>query len=245
MIRLSHISTDAPAHLDKEEIKEKTDQLVNRIGELQNLLYGEGKYAILLILQGMDGSGKDGISRCLFQECSPAGVSLYAFKKPTELEMAHDFLWRVHQQVPEKGQIMIFNRSHYEDILIQRVNKWIDEDRVVMRMDAINAFETLLQQDNQTIVLKYYLHISNEKQLEKLQERIDEPEKNWKHNPQDWEERKKWDEYMHCYEYAINSSVIPWHIIPCDQQWYRNYEAARILVQTLEKLNMQLPVLKQ
>jgi PPK2 family polyphosphate:nucleotide phosphotransferase len=191
----------------------------------------------------MDGSGKDGITRAIFQGCSPAGVQVCSFKKPTEEEMGHDFLWRVHKQVPERGYIKVFNRSHYEDILIQYVRGWIDDDRREKRMSSINAFEELLTNDNRTTVLKYYLHISPEAQLEKLQERIDNPKKHWKHNDGDWEERKMWKQYRTAYEYAINNSAIGWHIIPCDKEWYRDYIAAKILCDALESLHMQLPLL--
>ncbi len=244
-INLHEIATTAPKSLDKKEIKKATEVLVERIAGLQNTMYGERKHSLLLVLQGMDSSGKDGLTRSLFSQSSPGGIDTYSFKKPTEEEFAHDFLWRVHQQVPRKGMIMIFNRSHYEDVLIQRVHKWIDEERVTKRINAINAFEDLLQFDNQTVVLKCYMHISNGRQLEKLQERLDIPEKNWKHNAGDWDERKYWDEYMECYHDIFERSTTPWHVIPCDQEWYRDYVAAKLVVETLEALNMKLPVLTE
>jgi polyphosphate kinase 2 (PPK2 family) len=167
-----------------------------------------------------------------------------SFKKPTEEEFAHDFLWRVHKVVPQKGQIAIFNRSHYEDILIQRVHGWIDEKRVAQRMKAINAFEELLQFDSNTHVFKFYMHISREEQEQQLRERIEDPEKYWKHNPGDWKEREHWDKYMAAYEYAINESSIPWHICPVDKRWYRDYFIAKTLVDALEKLDMKYPALE-
>lgn len=244
MSLLSGFSTEAPKHTDKSEIKDKTELIIEKIGDLQNTLYGERKHSILLILQGMDGSGKDGIARKLFRYCSPAGIRFYAFKKPTEEEFAHDFLWRVHSHMPEKGFIQIFNRSHYEDVLIQRVHGWIDEERAQKRIQSINAFEELISYDNNTTVLKYYLHISHDRQIEKLQERIDDPKKNWKHNPGDWEETKLWDKYMNCYEDLFRRCTIPWQIIPCDDEWYRDYVAAKKLLETLESLQMKLPTLK-
>ena len=243
MIRLSEIKTDAPKKLKKDDIKKEVKKLAKRIGELQHIMYAQKKFSVLVVLQGMDGSGKDGVVKNVFGDCNPSGIDTFAFKKPNEEEFAHDFLWRCHKIAPRKGNLMVFVRSHYEDILIQRVHKWIDEDRVVKRMKAINAVETLLQDDNDTTVLKFYLHISQERQLEKLQERIDIPEKQWKHNEADWEERKLWPQYMECYEYAINEAVVPWHIVPADQRWYRNYMVAKAVVEAMEKLPLVLPTL--
>ena len=160
----------------------------------------------------MDASGKDGAASNVFKECHPSGINVYSFKKPTEEEFAHDFLWRVHKQAPAKGMIQIFNRSQYEDVLIQRVHKWIDEETVDRRIKAINAFEELLTFDNSTIIFKFYLHLSKEQQAIELRERIDEKEKHWKHNDNDWKEREHWEEYMRCYEDVINRSSIPWII---------------------------------
>ncbi|MBK9256901.1 MAG: polyphosphate kinase [Saprospiraceae bacterium] len=241
MIKLSKISTEAPKDVNKKRAEAKTTDLASKIGDLQHRIYAEGKHSVLIILQGMDASGKDGIVKTVFANCNPSGIDAYAFKKPSTEEFAHDFLWRCHKLAPRKGYTMIFNRSHYEDIVIQRVHKWIDEERVQKRMAAINAFEDLIRFDNNTTVLKFYLHISEERQKEKLQERIDDPLKQWKHNPGDWEERKHWDEYMRCYEYAINESTTPWHIVPCDKRWYRNYVVAQAVCDALEKLNPQLP----
>ncbi len=243
MIKLSEISTRPPESLKKIKIKKKTDDLARRLGDLQHILYGEGKQSLLLVFQGMDASGKDGATRKVFKYCSPSGVSAYAFKKPTDEEFAHDFLWRIHKHMPGKGEIQIFNRSHYEDILIQRVHNWIDEDRVIKRMAAINDIEELIKFDNHTTILKFYMHISQERQKEKLQERIDDPRKNWKHNENDWKEAELWDEYRKCYEDIINWSKHPWHIIPVDVRWYRDFMIAKIIVETLEGLNMQLPIL--
>ncbi len=243
MIKLSDISTKAPKHFEKEEVKNWTKDLVEKIGDLQNLLYAERKYSVLIILQGMDGTGKDSTTRTLFGECSPIGVQVTSFKKPTEEEFAHDFLWRVHKVAPEKGMIKVFNRSHYEDILIQYVHGWINDEKRSLRMKSINAFEELLQYDNNTIIFKFYMHMSPEEQLKQLQERIDEPKKYWKHNDGDWEERKHWEEYMAAYEYVINNSSIPWTVLPCDNEWYRNYVAAKTIYEKLESLKMKLPPL--
>ncbi|MGB4840476.1 MAG: PPK2 family polyphosphate kinase [Saprospiraceae bacterium] len=244
-IKLSEIPTGAPSDKSKKKILNQTKELVLQIGELQNKLYAEGKQSVLVVLQGMDASGKDGTIKTVFADCNPSGIDTYAFKKPSEEEFAHDFLWRVHQKTPRKGNIMIFNRSHYEDILIQRVHKWITEEKAGLRMNAINAFEKLLEFDNNTKVIKFYLHISPEKQQEKLQERIDVPSKNWKHKAADWDENDYWAEYMRCYEFAINNSEIAWHIAPCDKRYYRNYFIAKIVKDTLEAMNPQLPLIEK
>lgn len=243
MIKLSDISTDAPEGYTKDKCIKERKKLSAHIGDLQHLLYAEGKHSLLVVFQGMDASGKDGTTKKVFRYCSPSGTWAYAFKKPTDLEFAHDFLWRCHKVAPKKGHIQIFNRSHYEDVLIQRVHKWISEEHAIKRIEAINAFENLLQFDNGTTIVKFYMHISEERQLEKLQERIDVPRKNWKHNPGDWEERKHWEEYMRCYEDVINRSSIPWVIVPADRRWYRDYFVARHLVGVLESLQMKLPAL--
>lgn len=243
LIRLSDISTSAPSDVKEKHIKEETEALVERLGDLQQRLYAERKHAILVVFQGMDGSGKDGATHKVFDRCHLTGMNLTSFKKPTEEEFAHDFLWRVHKAVPQKGMIGIFNRSHYEDILIQRVHGWIDEKRVENRMKAINAFEELLVFDNDTYVFKFYMHISYAEQEKQLRQRMEDPEKYWKNNPGDWEERKLWDKYMEAYEYAINNSSIPWYVCPVDDRWYRDYFVAKIMVEALENLHLKMPPL--
>ncbi len=244
MIRLSEIPTRPPEDLDKDEIKDLTDDLCERLGDLQELLYANKTHALLIVFQGMDGSGKDGANRKVFRDCSPGGINVKSFKKPTEEEFAHDFLWRVHKHTPAKGMIQIFNRSHYEDVLIQRVHGWISDERARKRMASINAFEEMLAYDNNTLVLKFYLHISFKQQREELQERIEERDKHWKHNANDWKEREHWEAYMKCYEEAINQSTIPWHIIPVDERWYRDYLMVKVIVEALEALNMDWPPLR-
>ena len=244
MIKLSKIPTTRPKDIEKDDIKKVTKKMAKEIAELQYKMLAEGKRSILIIFQGMDSSGKDGATKNVFSDCSPSGVSVTSFKKPTDEEFAHDFLWRVHKHAPAKGQIKIFNRSHYEDILVQKVHGWITPKQQKMRMDAINAFENLLQFDNNTTVLKFYMHLSKERQLEKLQERVDDPEKNWKHNDGDWKERELWNKYRRCYEYAINNSDIPWHIVPVDSRSYRDYCIAKIVLETLKKMRLQWPPIK-
>ena len=243
MIQLAQMPTRAPKDFDKDSTKRKTERMARRIGDLQHMLYAEKKHNLLVVFQGMDASGKDGATRKVFSFCNPTGVNAFPFRKPTEEEFSHDFLWRIHKQAPAKGHIKIFIRSHYEDILIQRVHKWIDTDKVNERMTAINAWESNLHHDNQTTILKFYMHISQERQQEKLQERIDDPRKQWKHNDADWKERELWGDYMQAYEYAINESLVPWIIAPVDQRWYRDYYIAEKVLTTLESLNPTLPTL--
>jgi len=243
MIRLADIPTRAPGELKKSDIKRKTDRMARRIGDLQHILYAQKKHSLLVVLQGMDASGKDGATRKVFTYCNPKGLDAFGFGKPTEEEFAHDFLWRVHRHAPAKGHIQVFIRSHYEDILVQRVHQWIDEDTVTERIRAINAWEANLQRDNHTTILKFYLHLSPERQLEKLQERIDDPRKQWKHNPADWKERELWPRYMECYEDALNRSETPWIVAPVDQRWYRDYFIAEKVLQTLDSLDLKLPTL--
>lgn len=240
-IKLSEIPHIPDSSVNKNKIELETDRLTSMIGDLQHKMYAENKQSLLVVLQGMDASGKDGTVKRVFAECNPTGIDIYGFKKPTEEEFGHDFLWRIHKKTPLKGNIMVFNRSHYEDILIQRVHNWISEEKVEKRMKAINAFEELLEFDANTKVLKFYLHISYERQGEKLQDRIDDPSKNWKHSDEDWTQRKHWDAYMRCYEYALENSAIPWHIIPADKSWYRNYCIAVQVHKALQEMNPQLP----
>lgn len=245
-IKLSDIPTYPPKDLDKGEYKSMTRKYAERIGELHTMMAADGKHSLLVVFQGMDASGKDGAVRDVFKDCLPTVMSAHSFKKPTEEEFAHDFLWRCHKIAPQKGRSKIFIRSHYEDVLIQRVHKWIDEDRVAMRMDAINNWENLLQADNNTTILKFYLHLSYDQQKIELQQRIDERDKNFKHNDGDWEERKHWDRYMECYEDVLNTcNVIPWHIIPVDKRWYRSYLVAKTVVETMESWNLEYPALPE
>jgi PPK2 family polyphosphate:nucleotide phosphotransferase len=243
---LKDISTRAPQDADKKEMKEKLTGILEKLNELQNLLYAESKHAILVILQGLDASGKDGVIRNVFGKLNPQGVQVYSFKAPTTKELSYDFLWRVHAEVPVKGSIKIFNRSHYEDILITRVHKWIDEKTVKKRIKAINHFEQLLQEHNNTQILKFYLHVSPEEQQERLQERIHNPTKQWKYNEKDFEEAKLWDDYMAAYQDCFTEcNEVPWTIVPADQNWYKEYLIAHSLMKTLESLNMQYPGLKK
>jgi PPK2 family polyphosphate:nucleotide phosphotransferase len=216
------------------------------LDELQNLLYAESKHSILVVVQGMDASGKDGTIRNVFGKLNPQGVMVKSYKAPTAEELSHDFLWRIHEHAPAKGMIQIFNRSHYEDILVTRVHKWCDDKTAKKRMAAINDFEKLLTEHNKTTILKFYLHISHEEQLERLNERIKDPTKQWKYNENDFKESALWDDYMKMYEDCFeNCNEVPWTIVPSDQNWYKEYVIATKLKETLEGFNMQFPGLKK
>jgi PPK2 family polyphosphate:nucleotide phosphotransferase len=245
-ISLSDISTTGPKKIDKEQIKAETQAILSELDELQNLLYAEHKRSILIVIQGMDASGKDGVVNHVMSHMNPLGVDVKPFKAPTPEEAEHDFLWRVHQHAPAKGMIQVFNRSHYEDILIQRVHKWIDDKMAFKRMDAINDFERLLTVHNNTSILKFYLHISPEEQQQRLQERINDPRKMWKYNKNDEVEAKFWKKYMKVYEDAFNTcNEVPWIIVPADHNWYKEYVVAKTLRDTLKGFKMKYPALKE
>jgi PPK2 family polyphosphate:nucleotide phosphotransferase len=240
-IQLAKVSASAPKGAEKSEFKDKTKKLIERLGHLQHLLYAARSHAVLVVLQGMDASGKDGAVRNVFSRCNVSGTRAVAFGKPSEEEYAHDFLWRVHQQVPRRGQLTIFNRSHYEDILVPSVQQALSDSRRNERMESINAFERLLVKENNTLIFKFFMHISKKEQEAQLKERLEDPTKFWKHNEQDWEERKHWDRYQRVYEYILNKSEIPWHICPVDDRWYRDYVIASRIVEGLESLGLSFP----
>ena len=245
-ISLKDISTKAPDELDKKEAKEKTIEMIRELDELQNLLFAEGKHSVLVVIQGMDGSGKDGVIRNVLGNMNPQGVTVKSYKAPTPEELSHDFLWRIHHYTPGKGMIQIFNRSHYEDILVTRVHKWCDDKTAQKRMKAINDFEHLLQEHNNTHILKFYLHISPEEQQERLTARMKDPAKMWKYNERDFEEAKLWDVYMQMYEDCFNNcNDVPWTIVPSDQNWYKEYVIANSLHSLLNSLDMKYPGLKR
>jgi PPK2 family polyphosphate:nucleotide phosphotransferase len=245
-IKLKEISTRAPKGLDKESTKEKTQEILEELDELQNLLFAEGKHSVLVVIQGMDGSGKDGVIRNVLGNMNPQGVTVKSYKAPTAEELSHDFLWRIHHHSPAKGMIQVFNRSHYEDILVTRVHKWCDDETASKRMNAINDFEKLLQDHNNTHILKFYLHISPEEQHERLSERMKDPAKMWKYNEKDFEEARLWDVYMQMYEDCFNNCGNPeWTIVPADQNWYKEFIIASQLRDLLKSLDMKFPGLKK
>lgn len=228
---------------DKKAAKERVEKDAAAIDALQDRLYAEGKRALLVVLQGTDTAGKDGTIRSVFNTAGPLGVTVTAFRRPSEEELAHDFLWRAHLAAPRRGFIGIFNRSHYEDVLIGRVRKLAPDGEIEARYNQINAFEKILV-ENGTAVLKFMLHISKQEQGERLRERLAERKSQWKFNPGDLEDRKRWTKYQQAYETMLQrcSTVhAPWHVIPADHKWARNAAVARIVRATLEAMNPQYP----
>lgn len=221
--------------------------LTARLEEMQELLYCQGKHRVLVVLQGMDTSGKDGVIRKVFEGVNPQGVRVASFKVPTPIELSHDYLWRVHAQTPGRGEMVIFNRSHYEDVLVVRVHNIVPEQVWKKRFDQINEFERLLVEEG-TTVLKFFLHISRDEQKQRLLERIETPEKNWKFNPGDLGERKLWSQYAEAYEDVLNKTSTdwaPWYIVPADKKWFRNLLISSVLVDTLKGFDMKYPAAEE
>ena len=243
-VRLSHFSTsEHPGFKDKEATAPVLASHREELDNLQNVLYASQQKAVLIVLQGMDTAGKDGAIRHIFSGINPQGCQVAAFKVPTALEARHDFLWRCHQQVPPRGMIGIFNRSHYEDILWPRVHGSIDRKAMRRRLEDINQWEAMLA-DNGVVILKFFLHISREEQTRRLQDRIDDPDKHWKLAPSDFAERKFWPAYMDCYEEILSRSSprhSPWFVIPADHKWFRNIAISHVLVETLKALKLKYP----
>ena len=243
-VRIKDFDPDAtPLCVGKAEAKEQSLTLQQRLGELQELLYAEHRHKILIVLQGMDTSGKDGTVRHVMSGMSPSGVDVFSFKKPTAEELDHDYLWRVHAKTPENGQIVVFNRSHYEDVIVVRVHNLVKEKVWRKRYDQINAFERMLAA-NGTVILKFFLNISKEEQGKRLQERIDDAKKHWKFQHGDIEERKLWDDYMEAYQDVLRKTSTehaPWFVIPANAKWYRNLVVANVIADTLESLKMKYP----
>lgn len=215
----------------------------DRLEQLQYYLWAENTRSLLIVLQGMDTSGKDGVVRNVIRGMNPEGCKVTSFKKPNEHEAERDFLWRIHRVVPAKGEVAVFNRSHYEDVLIVRVRGLPGAGEYKRRFEQINAFEELLSSTG-TRVLKFFLHISKEEQKERLLARLADPEKNWKFNPGDIEERKLWDDYMRAYEDALtacSTRAAPWHVIPSDKKWYRNWAISQVIVDAMTEMKPKLP----
>ena len=228
---------------DKAQDAKMLEKLATEINALQDILYAQSKHKILLILQGMDASGKDGTVRHVFSECDPLGIRLASFKAPTPEELAHDYLWRVHSQVPQKGEIVIFNRSHYEDVLIVKVHDWIDDAECKRRYAQINEFERMLTETG-TVIIKCFLHISKAEQKLRLQERLDDPTKTWKFNPNDLKERDLWSKYMVAYENAMSATstkYAPWYVVPADSKINRNLIISKLLLNALKGLKLSYP----
>jgi PPK2 family polyphosphate:nucleotide phosphotransferase len=234
---------------DKGNFADRTDaeplvaKNLQKLSALQEVLYGEGKRSLLVVFQAMDAGGKDGAIRHIFSGVNPQGCQVTSFKAPSTIERAHDFLWRVHMQVPPRGMIGIFNRSHYEDVLIVRVHNIVPKDVWSKRYDHINNFEKMLA-DEGTTILKFYLHISKDEQKERLQARLDEKDKNWKFNPEDLVERTMWNQYMEAFEDALEKTSTkhaPWYVVPSDRKWFRNWVISDTIVKALKELDLKFP----
>jgi PPK2 family polyphosphate:nucleotide phosphotransferase len=243
-VRLAEIDPDETHGFEKSAALDAAlAQNVARIDELQYLLYAERRRALLVVLQGMDAAGKDGTIRHVMTGFNPQGCRVTAFKTPTPEELAHDFLWRVHAAVPGKGDVAIFNRSHYEDVLIVRVQQLVPEPVWKRRYDEINGFERLLA-EHDVVIVKIFLHISKEEQKQRLERRLEDPTRQWKVSLGDFEQRNRWQDYARAYEDAImkcNSRAAPWYVVPADKKWFRNLAVSQILVDTLEALDMKFP----
>lgn len=236
-------SSSATFDGDKHAGKKALLGLNNELEALQELLYAESKHKILIVLQATDTGGKDGTIRHVFEGVNPQGVHVASFKKPTEIELDHDYLWRVHARTPGSGQIVIFNRSHYEDVLVVRVHDLVPEARWEKRYEHINNFEKLLA-DEGTTIIKFFLHISKDEQKERLEERLADPEKHWKFAKGDLAERERWDDYQEAFEAALSrtsTEYAPWYIIPADRKWYRNLVISQVIIDTLNGLDMAYP----
>lgn len=229
--------------LGKEESYEVLDGLRDELQQLQKMLYAQNKHRVLVVIQAMDTGGKDGCIKHVFSRVDPQGLNVVSFKKPSEEQLAHDFLWRIHQNVPQNGHLTVFNRSHYEDIIAVRVKELYPEKVWKRRYQHITDFERMLAEEGTTIV-KIFLHISKDEQKSRLQARLDNPDKYWKFNPDDLKDRARWDQFQDVYEDVIektSTDVAPWYVIPADRKWYRNLCVARIMVETLKKLDMKFP----
>jgi PPK2 family polyphosphate:nucleotide phosphotransferase len=245
---LSHFDPDDTSNYEKtgqgkKKAKAVTEKLTSKLSELQERLYANGNRALLIVLQGMDTSGKDGTIKSVMSGVNPQGCKVVTFKTPSSEELGHDFLWRVHQKAPAKGQIGIFNRSHYEDVLITRVHGLISDKVVTQRFNQIREFEELLSESG-TVILKFFLHISKNEQKKRLEERINNPEKRWKFNDEDLEERKLWKNYIEAFETmmaATSTDQSPWYIIPANHKWYRNLLIADHIVSALEDMKLKTP----
>jgi PPK2 family polyphosphate:nucleotide phosphotransferase len=234
---------DTGPYRNKAATKSERQHYVDRLQDLQEVLWAEDKHALLIVLQALDAGGKDGTIKHVFRGVNPQGCQVTSFKVPTKEELGHDFLWRIHKAVPGRGQIGIFNRSHYEDVLVVRVDDLVPEEVWRQRYERINQFEKLLAETGTTI-LKFYLHISREEQKERFEARLRDPGKNWKFSHGDVEKRQQWDDYMQAFEEALSrcsTPWAPWYVIPADHKWYRNLLISRIIVEALEKLDMHYP----
>lgn len=244
-VELTQIETDDRSLCDhgKKGHYDKLENLQEELGEMQNILYAEGKKKLLVVIQAMDTGGKDGCVKSVFSRVDPKGIKVSSFKKPSELEMSHDYLWRIHQHAPVSGMVSVFNRSHYEDIIAVKVKNIFPELVWSKRYRHIVEFERMLVEEG-TKIVKIFLHISKDEQKERLQARLDDPAKNWKFNPGDLDDRAKWDDFMKGYEEIFEKTSTdhaPWYIIPADRKWYRNLVVSQIIIDALKSLDMSYP----
>jgi PPK2 family polyphosphate:nucleotide phosphotransferase len=246
-VRLSKID---PAFKDKHEsqdsAKQEIEKHVERMAKLQYLLYADGSRSLLVVLQALDAGGKDGVVRHVFSAMNPQGTSVFSFKQPSSLEASHDFLWRAHLRAPGKGEVVIFNRSHYEDVLVVRVHKLVPKPEWSKRYESINDFEKMLV-ENGSQILKFYLHISPDEQLERFKQRLDDPQRHWKISETDYSERELWSDYIEAFEEAMERTSTmhaPWYVIPSDHKWFRNLAISEIVADTLDDMDLKLPPTK-
>ncbi|WP_425460783.1 PPK2 family polyphosphate kinase [Leptospira langatensis] len=244
-MQLSEYSTEPTESIEKEEAERIRLEDLEKISELQTRLFASKKKSLLIVLQGVDASGKDGSVKKLFAGLNPLGCTCQAWKAPTNEELSHDFLWRIHKAVPAKGWIQIFNRSQYEDILVPYVQGSLDKERLHSRLDAICFFEDHLVRENDTQILKFFLNVSKKEQKKRIEERMVDPTKNWKFDPSDLDAHEKFHEYQNAYEFIFNHSkdAIPWEIIPADKKWFRDYLITKAVRKRLEKMDLTYPEL--
>jgi PPK2 family polyphosphate:nucleotide phosphotransferase len=243
-LRLNHLDPSYKGeHESEAAAKQETEHYREKLAHQQALLYAERKHSVLVVLQALDAGGKDGTVNHVFTALNPQGTSVVGFKQPTPLELAHDFLWRVHPHAPGRGEVAIFNRSHYEDVLVTRAHKLIDKATWTARYERICEFETGLT-DNGTTILKFFLHISKEEQLARFAERLKDPKRNWKISESDYTERALWDDYIAAFEDAIiatSTREAPWYVIPSNHKWFRNLAVSQIMADKMEALGMAFP----
>lgn len=243
-VRLSKIDASyTGGHESHEKALPEIEKHVQRMDKLQYLLYADGNQSLLVVLQALDAAGKDGVIRHVFSGMNPQGTFVFGFKQPSKIEAAHDFLWRSHLRAPGKGEVVIFNRSHYEDVLVTRVHKLVEKDVWSKRYDLINDFEKTLVQ-NGTTILKFYLHISPEEQLDRFKQRLDDPSRHWKISDTDYSERELWPKYVDAYQDAMeltSTKRAPWFVIPSNHKWFRNLAVSKIIADTMDEMGLKLP----
>ena len=244
-VKLDKIPTKDDGGLDKQQGEALFAELSDRMAKQQMLLYAQQKHALVIVLQAMDAGGKDSTIRHVFSPINPQGCHVISFKSPNDHELSHDYLWRVHKHTPARGEIAVFNRSHYEDVLIARVKKLVPKSVWSKRFDHINAFEKMLT-DEGTVVLKFMLHISKDYQKQRLQRRLDRPEKQWKFNPADIDERQRWDDYQEAFAQTLSRTSFdhaPWYVVPAERRWFRNLLISTVITQAMDKMDLKPPKL--